>query len=124
MGCIRTDFAELPAMLATLCAWECSFGPYHPHVLRLELEVAQVFEKSGDAARARLLLERAVRDTRRFLPRDHELRIKAVTALRDLLIGQNEHGHASLLQRELVECGEPGLGGLTAQAAASWQKPH
>lgn len=118
------DPVELPAMLATLCAWECSFGPYHPNVLRLQVEVARVFEKSGDSARARMLLERAVRDTRRFLAPDHELRIKAVTALRDLLIGQNEQGHATLLQRELMECGKPELGRLTPQAAGSWQKPH
>jgi hypothetical protein len=39
----RVDPNEIPSMLATLCSYECLFGPYHPQTLRLLTEVAVAY---------------------------------------------------------------------------------
>jgi hypothetical protein len=92
----RPEHPELSSM-ATLCCYEERFGPYHPITLRLMTDVAIQL-------RHKALLERAIRDVQRFLGRTHELRLRAIVSLRDLLISQQDFPGAAGLQRELVEC--------------------
>jgi hypothetical protein len=49
---------------------------------------------------ARPLLEKSVRD----IGRDQEHRLRAIAALRDLLLSQGDLERAGSVQRELVEC--------------------
>ena len=81
-----------------------SSAPYHPHTLRFLAEVAGAYWVHGELALARTLLERAVRDLGRHLGRGHDVRLRALARLRDLLIEQGEHAHAFAVQRELVDC--------------------
>ena len=83
-------------MVATLCCYEERFGPYHPITLRLTTDVAIQLGH-------RAMLERAIRDVQRFLGRTHELRLRGIAALRDLLIAQQDFPAAAVLQRELSE---------------------
>jgi len=103
-GLNRIDRAELPSLAAMLCSYENFFGPYHPHTLRFLAEVAGAYWHHGELAQARTLLERAVRDLGRHLGRSHDVRLRALTRLRDLLIEQGERANAWTVQRELVEC--------------------
>ena len=98
------DRAELPSMLATLCYYDSQFGPYHPHTLRLMGQVADAYWQAGELDRARPLLQRVIKDVGRCLSRDHELRLKAIASLRDLLVVQGDHDSAAAVQRELLEC--------------------
>jgi hypothetical protein len=88
---------ELASMVATLCCYEERFGPYHPMTLRLMTDVAIQLGH-------RAMLERAIRDVERFLGRTHELRLRAIAALRDLLVAQQDFRGAAVFQRELSEC--------------------
>jgi eukaryotic-like serine/threonine-protein kinase len=98
------DRDELPSMFATLCSYESIFGPYHPQTLRLMTQVAIAYWHAEEADSARPLLERAVRDVGRCLGRDHEMRLRAMVALRDLFIAQSDYEQAGTVQRELLEC--------------------
>jgi len=98
------DRAELPGMLATLCYYESRFGPYHPHTLRLMGQVADAYWQAGELGHARPLLQRVIKDVGRCISRDHEVRLKAITSLRDLLVVQGDFGSAAAVQRELLEC--------------------
>jgi hypothetical protein len=98
------DHTELPSMLATLCSYENLFGPYHPQTLRLMAEVANAYWQVGELGHARPLLERAVRDLGRHLGAEHELHLRALAALRDLLIAQRDYARAGAAQRDLLEC--------------------
>ncbi|HZV05354.1 MAG TPA: hypothetical protein VE999_09750 [Gemmataceae bacterium] len=88
---------EVSILAATLCCYEERFGPCHPITLRLMTDVAIQL-------RHRALLERAIRDVQRFLGRTHELRLRALGPLRDLLVAQRDFRGAAAAQRELVEC--------------------
>ena len=90
-------------MLATLCSYENFFGPYHPQTLALMTQLAIAYSQSGDLGRARPLLERAVRDLDRHAGRDHDLRLRAIAALRDVLVAQREYKRAAALQQELLD---------------------
>jgi hypothetical protein len=94
---------ELRSMLATLCSYETLFGPYHPQTLFLMAEAANACWQAGELACARPLLERAVRDLARFLGTEHDLRLRAIAALRDLFIAQHDYERAGATQRELFE---------------------
>lgn len=96
--------AELASMLATLCWYENWLGPYHPRTLSLMAQVGDVCSKAQEFAIARPLLERVVRDGDRHLGRAHELRLEAMTALRDLLLAMNEFESAVRIQGEILEC--------------------
>jgi hypothetical protein len=98
------DPAELPSMLATLCSYEYLLGPYHPHTLGLMTHVAIAHWQAGENRHARILLERAVRDLGRYLGRDHDLRLRALATLKDLLVAHCEYGRAGVVQSELLEC--------------------
>jgi eukaryotic-like serine/threonine-protein kinase len=98
------DTAELPAMLATLCYYQDYFGPYHPQTLRLMTRVGIVYSQAGEQPAARALLERVVRDLARVLGADHELRLRAIAALRDLFAAQGDYERAVSVQKELLEC--------------------
>ena len=95
---------DLSVLVATLCSYENLFGPYHPQTLALLVQAGEVFLQNGEADRARLLLERAVQDVARVLGRDHDLRIRAIAALRDVLIRERNIASAATLQKELLEC--------------------
>ncbi len=97
-------------MLATLCYYESRFEPYHPHTLRLMAQVADVYWKAGDLDHARPLLQRVVKDLGRCLIRDHELRLRAIGGLRDLLVVQGDYESAAVVQRELLEMPDPAPG--------------
>jgi hypothetical protein len=95
--------AELPGMLATLCFYDNWLGPYHPQTLRLAALVADACWQAGMLEHARPLLERAVRDIGRCLGQDHDLRLRAMTALRDLLASQGDYEEAGALHIELLK---------------------
>ena len=101
---------DLPSMLSTLCSYENLFGPYHPHTLRLMAEAGLAFWHHGECAFARPLLERAVRDLGRYFGREHEARLRAIVALRDLLLKEGDYQHARAIQMELLECQKRRLG--------------
>jgi len=98
------DRTELPSMLATLCSYECLLGPYHPQTLRLMTQVAIAHWQAGENMPARLLLERAVRDLVRYLGPDHDLRLRALITLRDLLVEQRGYERAAAVQNEILDC--------------------
>jgi eukaryotic-like serine/threonine-protein kinase len=104
------DRSELPSMLATLCSYESWLGPYHPQTLRLMAQVAIGYWRAGEPGHARPLLERVVRDMGRYLGRDHDLRLRAIAALRDLLVAQRDYERAAAVQHELLECQVQRLG--------------
>ena len=108
---ISIDRAELPSMLATLCSYECLLGPYHPQTLGLMAHVAIAHWQAGENHRARILLERAVRDLGRYLGRDHDLRLGALATLRDLLLDQRDYERAGAIQAEILDCQIQRLGG-------------
>lgn len=91
-------------MAATLCSYENLFGPYHPQTLCFMAEIAGAYWHHGELAAARALLERAIRDLGRHIGRGHDVRLQALTALRELLIQQREYEKAGAIQRELLEC--------------------
>jgi hypothetical protein len=101
---MQTRFTELPSMFATLCSYECLFGPYHPQTLGLMTQVAAACALAGEFDQARRLLEKVVRDVERFLGRGHDMRLTAIAALRDLFIAQRDYEQAGALQSELLEC--------------------
>jgi hypothetical protein len=96
--------SELPAMFAALCSYEDMFGPYHPQTLRLMVEVGIACVEKEEVGPARCLLARASRDLCTTLGRDHEVRVRAIEALRDLFVRLAEWERAIDAQRELVEC--------------------
>jgi hypothetical protein len=67
-------------------------------------EVALALWHHGEAGRARGLLERAVHDLGRLAGPDHDLRIRAITSLRDLLVQESDYEEAGVVQMELLEC--------------------
>jgi hypothetical protein len=91
-------------MLATLCWYESWLGPYHPQTLRLMAQVAIAYWQAGEAGHARPLLERAIRDLRRYGGPDQDLRLRAMAVLRDLFVAQRDFERAGAAQRELLEC--------------------
>lgn len=98
------DKAELPSMLATLCYYQDCFGPYHQQTLRLMTQVGIAYSQAGEQTRARALLERVVRDLARVLGADHDLRLRAIAALRDLFVAQGDYERAVSVQKEILEC--------------------
>ena len=92
---------ELPGMLATLCQYENMLGPYHPQTLNLLTQVAGAYLQVGEFDFARSLLERAVRGTGKYLGYAHDLRMRAIANLRDLVTAQGEYDRAETLQAEL-----------------------
>jgi hypothetical protein len=102
---------ELPSMLSTLYSYENAFGPYHPQTLNLMAEAALALWHHGELAQARPLLERAVRDLGRYLGREHDVRVRVLAALRDLLFQQGDYERAGIVQSELLECRKAQLPG-------------
>jgi Tetratricopeptide repeat len=107
---ISSERDHLPAMLATLCSYENSFGPYHPQTLGLMANVAIACWQAGEIQYARPLLERAVADLARHLDRHHQLRLRAIATLKDVLLAQREYDRAVALEKELLECQTERLG--------------
>lgn len=116
---IQIDRNELPSMVATLCSYESWLGPYHPQTLCLATEVAIAYWQAGKYNQARPLLERMVRDLGRHLGSTHDLRMRAITTLRDLLLAQHEYGRAGVLQAEILECQTGRLGSQDLQTHAT-----
>jgi hypothetical protein len=104
------DRTELPGMLATLCYYQDCFGPYHPQTLCLMTQVGIAYSQAGEQPVARGLLERVVRDLGRVLGANHDLRLRAIAALRDLLVAQGDYERAVSVQKELLECQTQRLG--------------
>jgi hypothetical protein len=102
---------ELPSMLAILCSYETWLGPYHPQTLRLMAQVAIAYWQAGETGHARPLLERAVRDLRRYRGQDQDLRLRAMATLRDLFAAQRDYERAGAVQKEILECQIQRLGG-------------
>ena len=98
----RIERNDLLSMLSTLCSYQNLFGPFHPYTLHLMAEAGVVFWQYGECVYARPLLERAVRDLGRYLGREHEARLRAITALRDLLMNEGDYERARAIQTELL----------------------
>jgi tetratricopeptide (TPR) repeat protein len=98
------DKSELPGLLAALCYYQDCFGPYHPQTLRLMTQLGIAYSQAGEQPLAKVLLERVVRDLARILGADHELRLRAIAALRDLFVAQGDYERAVSVQKELLEC--------------------
>src|SRR5208283_1356566 len=116
------DSAELPGMLATLCSYENFFGPRHPQTLLLMAETANACWQAGELAYARPLLERTVRDLGRVLGPEHELRLRALAALRDLFIAEGDYEKAGAVERELLECQTRRLGADHSETLATRER--
>jgi len=112
---MHLERSELPGMLATLCSYENFFGPRHPQTLLLMAETANACWQAGELDYARPLLERTVRDLGRIFGAQHDLRLRAMAALRDLFIAQCDYEKAGTLQREVLECQIRRLGGDHAE---------
>jgi hypothetical protein len=110
---------ELPAMLATLGAWEHFFGPFHPQTLRLMMVIACTYRHRGDGDEARRLLEIVAKDAARHLGADHEIRLAALDTLSELFVAQRNYEKAGVLQRELLECRVRRLGHDHAETLAA-----
>jgi hypothetical protein len=82
---------ELPAMLATLCSYEGCFGPYHPQTLSLMIRVGIAYWQAGEFQHARRTLERAVADLGRHVDHNHDLRLRAIVTLKDVLLAQGDY---------------------------------
>jgi hypothetical protein len=96
--------SEIPGMLATLCSYEGFFGPYHPQTLALMAQLGIAYFTAGEVDHARPLLEKVVRDAGTNLGREHGVRLKAIEALRDVLLAQGDQQRAAVVQREILEC--------------------
>jgi hypothetical protein len=106
----NTNRTELPAMLATLCSYENWFGPYHPQTLRLMTQVAIACWHSGEPEYARAMLEKAIANLGKSVGLNHDLRLSAMVALRDLFISQHDFQKAAVVAKELLECESERLG--------------
>ena len=91
-------------MLATLCWYENWLGPYHPRTLSLMAQVGDVSRKRKNLRLPARCWSASSRDGDRHLGRAHELRLEAMTALRDLLLAMNEFESAVRIQGEILEC--------------------
>jgi hypothetical protein len=94
-------------MFATLCSYENCFGPYHPQTILLTAQVGIACWLAGDAQHARPLLERAIRDLGRRSSgqtrgANHDMRLRAAIALRDLFVAQEDYSLAAAVQRDLL----------------------
>jgi hypothetical protein len=101
---IPMERTELPAMVATLCSYESWFGPYHPQTLGLMTTVAIAYWKAGEVQYARPMLERAVIDLGRHVDRNHDLRLRAIVTLKDILLAQRDYDRAAAVEKELLDC--------------------
>jgi hypothetical protein len=101
---------ELSSMLATLCSYEERFGPHHPQTLILMTQLGVAYSLAGQPDRARVLLERAVRDLARYIGPDCDARLQAMTALRDLYSAECGFERAGAIHREDINCEYPPLG--------------
>jgi hypothetical protein len=104
------DRTELPGMLATLFSYESRLGPYHPQTLRLTAQIAIAYWQAGEPEYARPLLEKVVGDLGRYAGRNHDLRLWAIAALRDLFVAHRDYERAGAVQKELLECQVQRLG--------------
>jgi eukaryotic-like serine/threonine-protein kinase len=102
--------AELPALVATLCSYESWFGPYHPQTLGLMTTVAIAYWEAGEVQYARPLLERAVIDLGRHVDRNHDLRLRAIATLKEILLAQRDYEAAVAVEKELLDCQTERLG--------------
>jgi hypothetical protein len=98
------EASDLPAMRATLCSYENWFGPYHPNTLRMLVEAGVAHAEHGELGTARRLFEHAIRDLGRTLGWEHDLRLRAMGALREVCARQGDWARAAEAQRELLEC--------------------
>jgi tetratricopeptide (TPR) repeat protein len=94
---------ELPAMLATFSSYEDMLGPCHPLTLRLLTEVGITLWQEQRIDEALIVLQRGLRDTTRALGRNHDLRLRLLAALRDLLTELGDYENAAAAQKELLE---------------------
>lgn len=108
-------------MLATLYSYEAWLGPYHPQTLSLMTRLAIAYGQAGEVEYARPLLEKVVRDLGQNLGRDHDLRLHAMDALRELWLAQGNYERAATIQQEILGCRMDRMGAdhpdtLTARA--------
>jgi hypothetical protein len=111
--------SDLAGMIATLCSYESWFGPYHSQTLQLTTTVAIAYGEQGRFAEACRLLERVLRDTRRLAGPSHDLRLRALTALRDLWVQQRDLEKVTAVQREVVACNAAAHGADHAETLAA-----
>ena len=97
-------------MLATLCLYESWFGPYNSQTLQMMTTVAVAWAREGELAEACRLLERALRDMQGLASPHYSLRLRTVTALRDLWLQQGDRTKAAAVQKEVVACQGAELG--------------
>jgi hypothetical protein len=95
---------DLPAMLAPLSSYDHFFGPRHIQTLSLATRIAEVLQGRGDWRTAQSILESVVRDVAQTAGRTHDLRLAALTALRNLWLEQSEIAKAIAIQQEIWCC--------------------
>ncbi len=115
----QIDQSELPGMLATLCWYEQWLGPCHPQTLHLTAQIAFAYLDAGQVTRARSFLAKVIRDAERSFGRDYEIRLRALSTLRDLCVLQNDFAGAAPFQKELLECYSERLGSDHPQTIAA-----
>lgn len=91
-------------MLATFSSYADLFGPYHPLTLRMLTELGIMLWRQHRKDDALIVLQRCLRDTTCALGRNHELRLRLLVALRDLLTELSDYEKAVAAQKEVVEC--------------------
>jgi hypothetical protein len=97
-------------MMATLCLYESWFGPYHSNTLHMMTTVAVAWGEQGELAGACRLLERVLQDMRRLASPNYNLRLRAVSALRDIWLQRRDPVKAAAVQKEVVACQADALG--------------
>jgi hypothetical protein len=66
--------------------------------------VAIAYWQAGQVQYARPLLERAVMDLGRHVDRNHDLRLRAIATLKDILLAQRDYDAAVTVEKELLDC--------------------
>ena len=114
-----TGGADLPGMLATFSSYADLLGPYHPVTLELLTEVGIALWRDQRRDEALIVLQRGLRDATRALGRNHHLRLRLLTSLRDLFAELDDQENAANAQKELLDCQTELLGAERAETFAA-----
>ena len=106
-------------MLATFSSYEECFGPRHPLTLRLLTEVGIALWRHRRTEEALIVLQRGLRDVSRAQGRSSDLRLRILSALRDLFLDLCDYERAAAVQKDLLECHTEQFGAEHAETLAA-----